>query len=119
MIRRGNGTTDPDDFKSDKGQAAAEKLNREVVQTENFWKTDTRLQPAFNDSIAKNTTILAAAERHLQEQGPKHLKKTKRFLNDHWLRVCFLFHLINQFNMFSVRRHEEDIGKNSETAKTR
>ncbi|EFO91499.1 hypothetical protein CRE_11801 [Caenorhabditis remanei] len=86
MIRRGNGTTDADNFKSDKGQAAAEKLNREVVQTENFWKTDTRLQPAFNDSIAKNTTILAAAERHLQEQGPKHLKKTKRFLNDHWLR---------------------------------
>ncbi|EFO91318.1 hypothetical protein CRE_11741 [Caenorhabditis remanei] len=86
MIRRGNGTTDPDDFKSDKGQAAAEKLNREVVQTENFWKTDTRLQPALNDSIAKNTTIIAAAERHLQEQGPKHLKRIKKFLSVHWPR---------------------------------
>ncbi|CAO4365831.1 unnamed protein product [Caenorhabditis nigoni] len=86
MIRRGNGTSDMENCKSEKGQAAAEKLNREVVQTENFWKSDTFLQPAMNQSIAKNSQILAAAERNLQEQAPGHMKKLKKFLHVHWPR---------------------------------
>uniref|UniRef100_A0A1I7TSM9 BAR domain-containing protein n=1 Tax=Caenorhabditis tropicalis TaxID=1561998 RepID=A0A1I7TSM9_9PELO len=90
MIRCGNGTTDPENFKSERLHTAAEKLNREVVQTENFWKTDTKLQPAMNESIAKNSVILGAAERNLQENGPKHLKKLKKFLTSYWPRYVEL-----------------------------
>ncbi|CAL2033355.1 unnamed protein product [Caenorhabditis brenneri] len=86
MIRRGNGTTDMENFKSERMQAAPEKLNREVVQTENFWKSDTKLQPAMNEAIAKNTAILGAAERNLQEVGPKHLRRLKKFIYSYWPR---------------------------------
>ncbi|CAA94302.3 LEDGF domain-containing protein [Caenorhabditis elegans] len=80
MMRRGNGTVDMENIVSDKGQTAAEKLNKEVQLTQNYWKTDTKLQPAMNDAIAKNTVVLAAAERNLQTQGPQHLKRVKKFL---------------------------------------
>eukprot|EP00081_Caenorhabditis_elegans_P015458 NP_495082.3 Uncharacterized protein CELE_C17G10.3 [Caenorhabditis elegans] len=89
LMRRGNGTVDMENIVSEKGQTAAEKLNKEVQLTQNNWKTDTKLQPAMNDAIAKNAVVLASAERNLQTRGPKHLKRVKKFLYGQYPKVCY------------------------------
>uniref|UniRef100_A0A8R1DGX7 Uncharacterized protein n=1 Tax=Caenorhabditis japonica TaxID=281687 RepID=A0A8R1DGX7_CAEJA len=84
LMRRGNGTTDLEYIRSEKMHSAPELLNKFATKTESFWRTDKKLQPTMNESLAANTAHLGQVERNMQDQGVKHLKKIKKFIYVHY-----------------------------------
>ncbi|CAI5442769.1 unnamed protein product [Caenorhabditis angaria] len=63
-----------------------------------FWSSSTEFQPALLDSIKSNTTQIAAAERYLQDRGPKHMKKIKKFIFRQYPNYVELKHSLLKLN---------------------
>ncbi|CAI5442770.1 unnamed protein product [Caenorhabditis angaria] len=122
LMRRGNGTTGFDNIKSEKGNTAPDKLCKSLMLSSVFWSTATEFQPALLDSVKSNTAQIAAAERHLQEKGPKHMKKIRKFIEQYYptyveLKMSLL--KLNKTRPDSVHEKEDLLKKISSFVKER